>query len=212
MATSLWAIAARPKNRQAPGSAVDDLADRRQGEMQEFRIARDREADPPGLFGEGGGLAEPSAGPGEMRDIRAAFPGRDGESKTAADQSVHTAGRIADRIDGRARVERLQLATVEHGLPKRRRREAEPAFARDDRMRLRQCGHGVSDGSFAVDISLVVACRRDATSHRARNPENLCRLIADGQSGVEIRTRARAGSARTSRTKPAIRRGVAIDQ
>ena len=49
-----------------------------------------------------------------MGDIGAAFAGRDGERETAADQAEHTARRIADRIERRARLVRLQLAAGEH--------------------------------------------------------------------------------------------------
>ena len=96
-----------------------------------------------------------------MRDIGSALAGRDREGEIAADQPVHAARRIADGIDRRAGLECLQLAAVEHDLAERRRREAQPALPRNDRMRLRRVGMVARFDSAAVDNCAITAAWRD---------------------------------------------------
>ncbi len=121
-----------------------------------------------------------------MRDIGPAFAGRNGKSKTPAQQSEHAARRVADRIDRRSGAKSFQPASVEHDPPKRLGREAEPAFPRNRIVRLNACGHGLPEGSCAAEFDHLWACQPRDRATRNNFARIFYRLTADGQSEFEI--------------------------
>ena len=138
---SLWATAARPKYRQAPGSAATISRIAGSGRCR-TSFPRGCEADPSGLVGKRRGLPKPRAGAREMGDIGPALARRDRDREVAGHQPIHAAGRIADGIDHRSGRQPLQFASVEHGLAKRRRSVAEPTVLGDDVLRQSAFRHG----------------------------------------------------------------------
>ena len=82
---------------------------------------------------------------------------------------------------------RLQAAAGEDGLPELPRRETQPALARDDRVRMRQCGHNRSEG-----LSAVRAVRLPRRAPRLSDPKTrqyFRQMTGGGQSGPKIRAR-----------------------
>ncbi|HTR12294.1 MAG TPA: hypothetical protein VMI72_03315 [Roseiarcus sp.] len=80
-ARNLTAMTLEPRRQFAEGVASALKKDASPRPLFEGKSGR--EADPPGLLGEGRRIAEPRAGPGEMREMRPALARRDGKGEAA---------------------------------------------------------------------------------------------------------------------------------